>query len=186
MRPPESFVGQPIRSLQTMLQVIAQNDRGYISLIPDGIYGPETMQAVAVFQRKHMLPVTGIADIRTWEAIVPIYDLSLTKSDAEEPIEVVWNPGSVISVGESHPNLYLAQGMLSVLAEVYHSVSKPSLSGVLDDITADSLTSFQMLSGLPMTGKLDSATWTHLSRQYPMAANKAVPKNAEQRDISKI
>lgn len=185
MRPPESFVGQPIRSLQTMLQVIAQNDRSYPSLIPDGIYGPETMQAVSVFQRKHMLPVTGIADIRTWEAIVPIYDQSLPKRDTAEPIEVVWNPGSIISSGESHPNLYLAQGMLSVLAEVYHSISKPSLSGVLDDITADSLTSFQMLSGLPMTGMLDSATWTHLSRQYPLAANKAAPECSKNGNIAK-
>lgn len=185
MRPPESFVGQPIRSLQTMLQVIAQNDGGYHSLIPDGIYGPETMQAVAVFQRKHMLPVTGIADIRTWEAIVPVYDQSLSKQDGAEPIEVIWNPGSVVSSGESHPNLYLAQGMLSVLAEVYHSISKPGLSGVLDDITADSLASFQMLSGLPMTGKLDRTTWSHLARQYPLAANRAAPDCSKTGNIAK-
>lgn len=174
MRPPESFVGQPIRSLQTMLQVIAQNNDGYTSVIPDGIYGPETMQAVAVFQRKHLLPVTGIADLTTWEAIVPIYDLSLTKQNSAVPIEVVWNPDNVIKAGGSNPNLFLAQGMLAVLSEVYHSVSKPALTGILDEITADSLSSFQMLAGLPMTGNLDRATWTHLSRQYPLAANQAV------------
>lgn len=176
MRPPESFVGQPIRSLQTMLQVIAQNDASHPNVIPDGIYGPETMQAVAVFQRKHMLPVTGIADITTWEAIVPIYDRSLAKQDAASPVEVFWNPDSVIALGESHPNLFLAQGMLAVLSDVYHSVSKPSLTGTLDEITADSLTSFQMLSGLPMSGNLDRVTWTHLSHQYPIAANKAASR----------
>lgn len=176
MRPPESFVGQPIRSLQTMLQVIAQNDTDYPSVIPDGIYGPETMQAVAVFQRKHMLPVTGIADLMTWEAIVPECDLSLPKQDVAEPIEVVWNPDSVIKTGGSHPNLFLAQGMLAVLSEVYHSVSKPTLTGVLDEITADSISSFQMLAGLPMTGNLDRTTWTHLSQQYPMAANRAISR----------
>ena len=63
MRPPESFVWQPVRSLQTMLQVIAQNDPDYVSVIPDGIYGPETIRAVAAFQRRHMLPVTGITDL---------------------------------------------------------------------------------------------------------------------------
>ena len=173
MRPPESFVGQPIRSLQTMLQVIAQNDENYPDLIPDGIYGPETMQAVAVFQRKHMLPVTGITDLTTWEAIIPVFDLSLTKQDSAAPIEVVWNPDSVVRMGQSHPNLFLAQGMLAVLSDVYHSVSRPTLTGVLDEITADSLSSFQMLSGLPMTGHLDRATWTHLSHQYPLAVNRA-------------
>ena len=179
MRPPESFVGQPIRSLQTMLQVIAQNDASHPTVIPDGIYGPETMQAVAVFQKKHMLPVTGIVNLATWEAIIPIYDLSLTKQDAAAPVEVIWNPGSVILAGESHPNLYLAQGMLAVLSDVYHSVSKPSLTGTLDEITADSISSFQMLAGLPMSGNLDRATWTHLSRQYPMAANKATSRDGK-------
>lgn len=173
MRPPESFVGQPIRSLQTMLQVIAQNDDSYTAVISDGIYGPETMQAVAVFQRKHMLPVTGITDLATWEAIVPVFDMSLSKQEETVPIEVVWNPATVILSGESHPNLFLAQGMLAVLSDVYHSVSKPSMTGTLDEITADSLSSFQMLTGLPMTGTLDRLTWEHLSRQYPMAANKA-------------
>lgn len=173
MRPPESFVGQPIRSLQTMLQVIAQNDEAYIAVIPDGIYGPETMHAVAIFQRKHMLPVTGIADLSTWETIIPVYDFSLSNQDIASPIEVVWNPGVFILNGESHPNLYLVQGMLAVMADVYHSISKPSLTGVLDEITADSISSFQMLSGLPVTGNLDSVTWINLSNQYPLAANRA-------------
>lgn len=173
MRPPESFIGQPVRSLQTMLQVLAQNDPDYINVIPDGIYGPETIRAVSVFQRKHTLPVTGITDLSTWEAIVTAYDRKLTLRDVAQPIAVVWNPDSTISRGDSHPNVYLAQGMLAVLADVYHSVSKPSLSGILDEITADSLSSFQMLSGLPMTGMLDRQTWSQLSLQYPLAANRA-------------
>ena len=182
MRPPESFVGQPIRSLQTMLQVIAQNDESHPSVIPDGIYGPETMQAVAVFQRKHMLPVTGIADLSTWETIIPVYECSLARQYAASPIEVVWNPGTVIHNGQTHPNLFLAQGMLAVMADVYHSVSKPSLTGVLDEITADSISSFQMLSGLPVTGNLDRVTWEHLSRQYPLAAH----RTAACQDVSSI
>ena len=172
MRPPESFVGQPIRSLQTMLQVIAQHDESYPAIIPDGIYGPETMRAVAVFQRKHMLPVTGIADLSTWETIIPVYECRLAGQYSTSPIEVVWNPGIVIQNGQTHPNLFLAQGMLAVMADVYQSVSKPSLTGVLDEITADSISSFQMLSGLPVTGNLDRGTWEHLSRQYPLALNR--------------
>lgn len=173
MRPPESFVGQPARSIQTMLQVIAANDPSYVSIIPDGIYGPETIQAVAVFQRKHMLPVTGITDLTTWETIVSAYDQKLMQQDAAPPVRVVWNPGVVLSRGDYHPNLYLVQGMLSAVSDIFHSVSRPSLSGVLDEITADSLASFQMLSGLPVTGNLDRPTWVHLALQYPLAANRS-------------
>ena len=42
MRPLSSFVGQPIRSLQTMLRVIAEDDPTHLRIVPDGIYGPET------------------------------------------------------------------------------------------------------------------------------------------------
>ena len=56
MRPPESFIGQPIRSLQTMLRVIAEDDPRHTTLVPDGIYGPETMGAVFIFQSIHDLP----------------------------------------------------------------------------------------------------------------------------------
>ena len=74
MRPDESFVGQPIRSLQTMLRVLAEHDPRHETLVPDGIYGPATVSAVSKFQRIHGLPVTGIADQRTWEQIVAEYE----------------------------------------------------------------------------------------------------------------
>ena len=51
MRPKESFVGQPIRSLQTMLRVLAEDDRTLPTVVPDGIYGPETITAISAFQR---------------------------------------------------------------------------------------------------------------------------------------
>ena len=171
MRPSESFVGQPIRSMQTMLRTIAVFDASYVPIIPDGIYGPETMQAVATFQRKHALPVTGITDQNTWEAIVAAYEPALVEVDAAAPVEVVWNPGATLGAGDQHPNLYLVQGMLAVLSEIYHSITKPSVTGILDEITADALSSFQILSGLPMTGQLDRMTWKHLTLQYPLAVN---------------
>lgn len=171
MRPPESFIGQPIRSLQTMLRVIAENDPTHAALVPDGIYGPETVRAVSIFQRRHGLPVTGITDLDTWEAIVSIYEPALVQQDEAAPLNIILNPGQVIRKGERSPHLYLVQGMLTVLAEVYESVSRPSQSGILDDLTADALASFQYISGLPATGDLDKHTWKHLTLQYPLAAN---------------
>ena len=70
MRPAESLVEQPIRSLQTMLRVLAEDNKKYPPVVPDGIYGPTTMQAVSAFQRQNGLAVTGSTDQNTWEAIV--------------------------------------------------------------------------------------------------------------------
>lgn len=82
MRPLSSFVGQPIRSLQTMLRVIAEDDPTHLRIVPDGIYGPETTAAVSTFQRKHGLPVTGVTDHATWEAVVGVYTPALVRIDA--------------------------------------------------------------------------------------------------------
>lgn len=171
MRPSESFLGQPVRSLQTMLRVIAENDPSLPALIPDGIYGPTTTQAVSIFQRSHGLNVTGVTDQATWDAIVAVYEPALIQQDQACPLEILLNPGQVIRKGQRHPHVYLVQAILQVLSETYESVSRPSFTGLLDDITADSLASFQSLSGLPMTGNLDKITWQMLALQYPMAAN---------------
>lgn len=171
MRPLESFVGQPIRSLQTMLRVIAEYDPSHLSVIPDGIYGPETSQAVTLFQRKHGLPATGITDQNTWESIVAEYETSIVQIDEAYPLYVILNPGQILRKGEAHPNVLLVQSMLLTLSNVYKSIAAPSLTGILDDATSDSLASFQFLNGLPMSGNLDKHTWKHMVLHYPLAVN---------------
>ena len=173
MRPTESFVAQPVRSLQTMLRVIAENDDRQPSIVPDGIYGKNTMTAVSAFQRRAGLPVTGIADNDTWDAIVAAYEPALIEVDEAQPIEVILNPGQIIRKGESHPNIYLAQAMLTVLSQTLFSITPPSMTGINDVPTSDSLASFQELSLLPVTGELDKQTWKHLALHYPAAATTA-------------
>lgn len=171
MRPGESFVGQPIRSLQTMLRVLAEHDDRYESVVPDGVYSPQTASAVSRFQRNHGLPVTGVTDQQTWEEIVRRYEPALIFVDEAQPVEIILNPNESLIRGDSSPYLYVAQALLIVLAEVYGSITAPISSGTLDEATADALSSFQALSGLPVTGELDKHTWKHLALHFPLAAN---------------
>ena len=171
MRPGESFVSQPIRSLQTMLRVLAEHDDRYQTVVPDGVYSAQTMSAVAQFQRNHGLPVTGVTDQRTWEEIVARYEPALIFVDEAQPVEIILNPNEVLVLGDSSPYLYVAQAMLIVLSQVYGSISKPTASGTLDNATSDSLSAFQTLIGLPITGNLDKHTWKHLALHFPLAAN---------------
>lgn len=171
MRPPESFVAQPIRSLQTMLRVIAEDDPRLPTVVPDGIFGPTTMQAVSAFQRLYGLPVTGIADQRTWEAIVEVYEPALIRIGKAEPIEIIINPGQVYRLGDAHPNIFIAQSVLAVLAQDNSSIAVPELTGILDETTSGALSAFQYLAGLPQTGELDKITWKHLSKQFSLQAH---------------
>lgn len=164
------YAGKPIRSLQTMLRVIASVEDMEQTIIPDGIYGPQTLQAVSAFQRRHGIPVTGVTDQRTWDAIVAVYEPALVHQGPAQHLVIALEPGQVLRKGQSHPHLLLAQAMLMALSQLYQSVSQPSVSGILDPSTADSLASFQYLAGLPATGELDRQTWKHLALHYPLAA----------------
>lgn len=171
MRPAESFIAQPVRSLQTMLRVISQEDGRQPSLIPDGIYGNQTLQAVTAFQRNNGLPATGIADQTTWEAIVAAYEPAAVRLGPAQPLEIILEPGQVLRRGDKTPNIYVLQAVLQVLSDAYDSITPPTHSGILDDATFISIQSFQELTGLPQTGEADKITWKQLALHYPLASN---------------
>ena len=172
MKPGESFVEQPIRSLQTMLRVIAEDDPRLPTVVPDGVYGPTTMQSVSVFQRLYGLPVTGVTDENTWNQIVTVYEPALIRIGPAEPIEIILEPGQVFTLGESNAYIFLLQGILKQLANENSCIEAPSCSGVLDDFTSQALAAFQLLAGLPPTGELDKITWKYLVKQFTLSANR--------------
>lgn len=171
MRPAESFIAQPVRSLQTMLRTIAQEDGQQPNVIPDGIYGNQTIRAVTAFQRRNGLPATGVTDQSTWEAIASVYEGASVRVNPAEPLEIILNPGEVLRHGEQQPAVYILQAVLQVLSNAYSSITPPTHSGVLDDATTFSVQSFQELSGLPQTGEVDKITWKQLAVHYPLASN---------------
>ena len=172
MRPKESFVGQPIRSLQTMLKVLSKDDASLPNLVPDGIYGQDTVNAILAFQRKYGLPTTGIANQDTWDSIVSAYENAVIRVEKAEPIEIIMDPGKVYVLGESSPNLYLLQSMLLFLSQLHPDISTPTHTGTLDSPTSEALAGFQILAGLPPTGELDKITWKYLVKQFTLNANR--------------
>ena len=171
MKPSESFIGQPIRSLQTMLRTIAKYDGSISTVVPDGIYGKETATAVTEFQRNAGLPPTGITNQQTWERIVEAYDEATISIGPVAPIEIIWDPNVIFLPGDAGPYIYLAQSMLLYLSEIHSSIAKPIVSGRLDRETAQAISTFQQLNGLIPTGSLDRKTWKHLSHQFTLHAN---------------
>ena len=62
-----------IFDLQTFLRRIQRAEGHAQPLVPDGVFGPETAEAVRAFQRAGGLPVTGTADHDTWTAVYQAY-----------------------------------------------------------------------------------------------------------------
>ena len=172
MKPGESFVEQPIRSLQTMLRVIAEDDPRLPTVVPDGIYGPKTMQAVTDFQRLYGLPITGIVDQDTWEKVVSVYEPALIRIGPAEPLEIILEPGQIFHIGERNAYIYLLQSILTQLSTENPTIARPDHNGILDNPTSEALAAFQLLAGLPPTGELDRVTWKYLARQFTLSANR--------------
>lgn len=174
MRPGESFVEQPIRSLQTMLRVISKDDSRLPSVVPDGIYGPTTMNSITAFQRLYGLPITGVTDQQTWDKIVSIYELALVAIGPAEPIEIILQPGETFRLGDSNAYIYLLQSILIQLSGENPTIITPTHNGTFDRSTSEALASFQLLAGLQPTGELDKNTWKHLVKHFTLSANRQV------------
>ena len=174
MRPDASFVEQPVRSLQTMLRVLANDNEKYPTVVPDGIYGPSTMQAVATFQRNNAIPVTGITDQLTWDTIADAYNDARVRVEKAEPIEILIDPGVAYKLGDSNPYIYLLQSILTQLSLDNSAIVAPPHTGVLDSETVDALIAFQQLAKLAETGELDRNTWKYLVRHFTLSAHHAM------------
>lgn len=177
MRPPESFIQQPIRSLQTMLQVIALSDSRIPLVIPDGIYGQTTISAVNRFQQLYALPITGIADQATWNKIAEIYEPARINAEPAEPIEILINRNESLKPGDSGAYVYFLQIMLRQLAGEYPTIPEPDLSGSYDRMTTEAVRLFQQTAGLPATGVTDKRTWKYLVHHFTLLIHLA---NAQQ------
>ncbi len=65
--------GPSVRIIQEQLNVISQVYTAIPTIAEDGIFGPQTANAVEVFQRTFNMPVSGIVDMPTWYRISGIY-----------------------------------------------------------------------------------------------------------------
>lgn len=65
--------GEAVRTIQEQLNRISRNYPAIPKVAADGIYGPETEEAVRTFQSIFKLPQTGVVDYRTWYKISEIY-----------------------------------------------------------------------------------------------------------------
>jgi hypothetical protein len=156
----------PVAGLQQMLRAISFGDHNIPSVIPDGIYGETTQAAVSAFQQAHQLPVTGIVDEATFNAIVAAYGDAWELLSPAQPSVVIFPGDLVISPGQSHPNVFLAQGIFAALEQQFPNFQKSSLSGTMDRITVENLREVQTLSGMTPSGCLDKRSWNQLCRLY--------------------
>ena len=137
--------GDRVRQLQYMLAVVGQFVQEVPSISVDGIFGPNTRDAVAAFQGYEGFAVTGEADDRTWDAL---YDLYSGIDD-----RVLQNRALFPQDDTGATTVANARSRLEAL-------------GYTGSNLQQALRAFQKANGLAVTGRLTDDTAQAITRQY--------------------
>ena len=160
-----------IRQLQRYLRTLHYFDNAGGRVPVDGIFDAATEDAVRAFQEKNALPVTGRADLATWEALLAAYNAQNRETAAPERISHFprFPVGYTVEAGETQFLVEIIQHALQELATVYKWDRAIERTGVYDEQTAAAVRQFQQIHSLPQTGGVDLATWNALANAYNRA-----------------
>lgn len=156
---------QAISELQQWLRNIQKSEGDDPAIIPDGIYSAETRAYVEAFQRERGLPVTGVVDLVTWEAL---RDASLTVDLNREPprqVAPITNEDLPLIRGMNNKFTDTLKLMLNHVAEIYKSFELIEEEG-FGVLTERGVRRWQRVAFLPETGEADKATWNTLADFY--------------------
>lgn len=162
------LIGQPVRSLQTMLRELSFLYDFLPRLTPDGIFGERTLEAVMLFQREFFPPVTGRVDQATWDAIAALYLQARTRLAGPLPCRGYPNCDFSVQPDQDSVHLYLVQSMFRALARMLDGIQSAPVTGQNDTATQHNIRWVQQLDGRPQTGVLDQGSWNTISRLYTL------------------
>lgn len=118
----------------------------------DGIFGPQTREAVAAYQRLVGLPITGVVDRETWYALLSTYQSVLLAQPEQEWLdEFIGLPETFLVKGMRGEAVRQAQQLINIIARGYAEVPAVTVDGIFGDATESSVSVIQSLLGLPTT-----------------------------------
>lgn len=162
-----------IKELQTYLRGISFINSNVPRIVPDGVYGALTSEAVSAFQKNYGLPQTGEADRATWNKIHSAYQDVLAYYGEQEKLAPFPSPGHVIMFGEKGYLIQLLQIMINTIADYYTNIRNVPVSGKFDEPTMCAVIQLQNILGIYPDGQLDKSAWNKIVRLYNIYAKTA-------------
>ncbi len=161
-----------IRELQTLLRAISFYDPQIPHITSDGIYGPETEDAVRAFQKCHNIPCTGQVNLETWNALTHAYTSSAALFQPGASICPLFNPAILTKEPLNCTFVEMVQVLLRGIAGVCTFHPPVKVTGVYSEETAAAIAVLQRFCGLQPSGKIDLTTWNSLSMIYDLEIKK--------------
>ena len=152
--------------LQQRLRNISKVHKDVPSVIPDGIFGEETENAVRAFQRKFGFSETGVVDFEIWDRI---------NEEGKKALFVLSEPNQVISIknedlplviGQIGREVHTLNLMLRRLGELYSNFRSENTGDEFTAETEREVRKWQKVIGHDITGEVDKLTWNRLAEHY--------------------
>ena len=77
--------GERVELLQQYLNEIAETYPEVPTVSVEGVFGPQTQQAVQAFQRQFGLAADGVVGAQTWQMILDVYESTLRRVNPDVP-----------------------------------------------------------------------------------------------------
>lgn len=162
----EQMNKEAVRELQEYLRRLSRTYPSIPELAVDGIFGPETEEAVRAFQILFGMPVTGEADGDLWEALKKEYHRLCMPERRAQPLYPFPRGDTVWEMGDTGPAVTILQAALDTVCDHCGKGQPLTCGGVYDEATAECVKWLQKLCGFEQTGRVDRRTWDMLACTY--------------------
>ena len=162
---PNREVGN-IESLQMMLRNIAGEIDDVATVVPDGIFGPQTLESVQSFQQKYGLEPTGVVDFDTWNKIVDVSQAIDDATNPGRPVLAFDESNDEILPGQSPIELYVIQAMMKALSREIDDLVDLEVTGTHDIPSVNAVKKIQISMGLEDDGIITIEFYNNLSQLY--------------------
>ncbi|MBQ5648853.1 MAG: peptidoglycan-binding protein [Clostridia bacterium] len=147
--------GIGVGTLQVLLNAVAAAAPQIQPVSVDLIYGTQTENAVREFQALYGLPVTGITERATWNALLRTYEALL----ATLPDESNAFPGIVLTRGMEGEDVRTLQRLINGAAVNNPDIPSVSEDGVFGAATEEAVKAVQRIYGIEANGRVGAVTW---------------------------
>ncbi len=159
--------GNPVRTLQYYLNVIAYFNPEIPSGPLDGVFGEQTENQLKTFETFYGINPDGILDRDTWILMQRIYNNILSGlPEGYEKETAALYPGYNLTVGMSNDDVRDLQTYLNLIGRTYQAIPTVPVTGYLGPETENAVRQFQENFGIPVTGFVGAPTWDAIAREY--------------------
>ncbi len=160
-----------VQRIQVELNRISKNFPNIPKIYPtDGFFGPETEEAVRVFQETFNLTPDGLVGRATWYRIKYIYTavkrLASLNSEGLTLNELETQFTEDLRLGSTGVEVRAIQYFLDFVGQYVNTIPRVTVDGIYGANTEAAVRAFQETYALPITGVLNEVTWARLYNAY--------------------